>query len=323
MWAAGFVLAVLAFLAVRLVAPEDELRDSAQPASSPSHWKEMAPACGGPAQSPINIDLRDPTLGPLIFQGYNSVPPGLWTLESDGHTVLLHVNTGLQSRLEMHGAGVPPPAYCAVQLHFHWGAPARAGSQHSLDGQRRSVDLHMHVVHISTCYRSLQEALGHPARGVGRAVGSEEQDADNANFLVLVSGLKNVSGRRLSAELASTFPLASVLPDAAGLARYYRYPGSLTIHGCQPAALWTVFYMTGLCPAPQVAQFQTVLQTWAPGLRPAPLTENFRLQQPLGDRWVTASPSASARAAARRPAGVRVLSAGLGPGAQPAAPAGP
>lgn len=50
----------------------------------------MAPACGGPAQSPINIDLhlvqRDPTLGPFIFQGYNSAPASPWTLENNGHT---------------------------------------------------------------------------------------------------------------------------------------------------------------------------------------------------------------------------------------------
>lgn len=58
--------------------------------SGPTHWKEMAPACGGPQQSPINIDLhlvqRDPSLGPLIFQGYDSAPPGRWMLENDGHT---------------------------------------------------------------------------------------------------------------------------------------------------------------------------------------------------------------------------------------------
>ncbi|MBV96249.1 Carbonic anhydrase 15, partial [Eschrichtius robustus] len=71
----------LAFLAVPLVVRADS--------EGPTHWKEMAPACGGPGQSPINIDLHrvqwDPTLGPFIFQGYDSAPPGPWTLENDGH----------------------------------------------------------------------------------------------------------------------------------------------------------------------------------------------------------------------------------------------
>lgn len=58
--------------------------------SGPTHWKELAPDCGGPAQSPINIDLhlvqRDYTLEPFIFQGYDSAPLDPWTLENDGHT---------------------------------------------------------------------------------------------------------------------------------------------------------------------------------------------------------------------------------------------
>ncbi|XP_032451336.1 carbonic anhydrase 15-like isoform X3 [Lynx canadensis] len=180
--------------------------------AGPTHWKEMAPACGGPAQSPINIDLhlvqRDPTLGPFILQGYNTAPPGPWTLENDGHTVLLHIDAGPQSHLEIRGAGLPLPAYRALQLHFHWGGPGRAGSEHSLDGQRRPM---------------------------------EEQDTDNANFSVLVSSLKNVSERGVSVNLASTFPLSSLLPGASGLSRYYRYSGSLTTPGCQPAVVWTVF----------------------------------------------------------------------------------
>ncbi|XP_053758264.1 carbonic anhydrase 15-like isoform X9 [Panthera pardus] len=212
----------LAFLTMPLVVLGDSegtwCYDSQDPkcgedrVSCPTHWKEMAPACGGPAQSPINIDLhlvqRDPTLGPFILQGYNAAPPGPWTLENDGHTVLLHIDTGPQSHLEIRGAGLPLPAYRALQLHFHWGGPGRAGSEHSLDGQRRPM---------------------------------EEQDTDNANFSFLVSSLKNVSERGVSVNLASTFPLASLLPGASGLSRYYRYSGSLTTPGCQPAVVWTVF----------------------------------------------------------------------------------
>lgn len=39
----------------------------------------------------------------------------------------------------------------------------------------------------------------------------------------------------------ATFPLASLLPGPSGLSRYYRYSGSVTTPGCEPAVLWTVF----------------------------------------------------------------------------------
>ncbi|XP_016042629.1 carbonic anhydrase 15-like isoform X2 [Erinaceus europaeus] len=264
----------------------------------------MAPACGGPAQSPINIDLhlvqRDPTLRPFIFQGYDLAPPGPWTLENDGHTVLLHVDTGPQSHLEMRGAGLPLPAYRALQLHFHWGRPGREGSEHSLDGHRHPME--MHVVHMNTRYQSVGEARGHPDGLAVLAVLLAEQDSDNANFSTLVSSLKNVSAPGLSVTLASTFPLASLLPGASGLRRYYRYSGSLTTPGCEPAVLWTVFQDTVPIGRAQVVQFQTVPRASPLGSRLEPLTENFRPQQPLGGRRVSASPAASIRAAGSIPA---------------------
>lgn len=56
-------------------------------------------------------------------------------------SVLLHLEVSPRSRLEMRGAGLPGPAYRALQLHFHWGRPGHAGSEHSLDGQRHSMEV--------------------------------------------------------------------------------------------------------------------------------------------------------------------------------------
>ncbi|XP_077916228.1 carbonic anhydrase 15-like [Halichoerus grypus] len=264
----------------------------------PTHWMEMALACGGPAQSPINIDLhlvqQDPTLGPFIFQGYNSAPPGPWILENDGHTVLLCMDTGPQSRLGIQGAGLPLPAYRALQLHFHWGGPGRGGSEHSLDGQCRPLELGWGMGSPQS------SPFGDPSTQSTSHLESppQEQDTDKANFSALVSAQKNVSQCGVSVNLASTFPRASLLQDASGLSRYHRYSGSLTTPGCQPADVWMVLEDRVPIWRAQVAQFQTVPQAGLPGSNPAPLMENFRPQQPLQGRRVLASPSTSISKAA-------------------------
>ncbi|XP_054974878.1 carbonic anhydrase 15-like isoform X2 [Sorex araneus] len=279
MWGAGLALALLTVpLAVCMDSNGVWCYDAQDPKCGPTHWKEVAPACGGPAQSPINIDLhlvqRDPTLGPLIFQGYDSAPPGPWTLENNGHTVLLHVDSGPQSLLRMWGAGLPGPAYRALQLHFHWGRPGRSGSEHSLGGQRRSM---------------------------------EEQVSDNANFSTLVSQLKNVSEPGTSVNLVSTFPLASLLPSTSRHLHYFRYSGSLTTPGCQPTVLWTVLEDAVPIGHLQVAQFQSVRLTGRRGSHPLRFTENFRPQQPLGGRRVSASPGVYIPATAPSPAPAQAL----------------
>ncbi|XP_045145571.1 carbonic anhydrase 15-like isoform X3 [Echinops telfairi] len=235
----------------------------------------------------------------MVLPGTRADLEGAWCYDSQDPTcVLLRVDTGQQSRLEIHGGGLPPSVYRARQVHFHWGAPAYAGSEHSLDGQRYAME--MHVLHVNSRFRSMREALGHPDGLAVLAVLLTEQDTDNPSFSVLVSGLKNVSARGLSTELASTFSLASLLPASSSLGRYYRYSGSLTTPGCQPAVLWTVFQDTVPIGRAQVAQFQTLLAAGPPGSGPTPLADNFRPQQPLGSRRVTASPGALVRAAAPR-----------------------
>ncbi|XP_055466170.1 carbonic anhydrase 15-like [Psammomys obesus] len=298
MCALGFLLR---FLVIQLVAQVDSkgtwCYDSQDPKCGPAHWKELAPACGGPAQSPINIDLRlvqrDYTLEPFIFQGYDSAPLDPWILENDGYTVRLRVNSCQQNCPAIRGAGLPSSEYRLLQLHFHWGSPGSTGSEHSLDGKHASME--MHLVHLNTKYQSLGDARIQPDGLAVLAVLLLEEDRDNTNFSAIVSGLKNLSSPGTSVNLTSTFPLASLLPSALGLLRYYRYSGSLTTPGCEPAVLWTVFENTIPIGRAQVAQFQTMPQAGPPGLHPRPLMDNFRPQQPLGGRRVSASPGASIR----------------------------
>ncbi|XP_036679344.1 carbonic anhydrase 15-like [Balaenoptera musculus] len=161
----------------------------------------------------------------------------------------------------MQGARLPPPAYRALQLHFHWRGPR------------------------------VSRLRAQPGRAAPPHGGA-------------------------SVNLASTFPLASLLLGASGLSRFYRYAGSLTTRCCEPVVLWTVFEDAVPIGRAQVAQFRIVAQAGPPppppGSRPAPLTEDLRPQQPLGLRRVVAFPSASVRAAAPTPARGHGALLGLG-----------
>ncbi|XP_074058366.1 carbonic anhydrase 15-like [Macrotis lagotis] len=267
--------------------------DSQNPQCGPSHWKDLAHPCGGLAQSPIDIDRRqvklDLSLGPFVFEGYDSAPPGPWRLLNDGHTVLLNLE-GAQGRgrgqLCIQGGGLPH-IYCALQLHFHWGSPKGNGSEHTLDGQRQPME--MHVVHMNTLYQSLAEARGHPGGLAVLAFLFKVQNEDNANYATIVSGLRNISHQGQSVELASTFRLDQLLPGPDLLSRYYRYPGSLTTPSCDEVVLWTVFEEPVPIGKSQLAQFVSTLQASAPGTRTVNMIDNFRPAQPIGARRVLAS----------------------------------
>eukprot|EP00073_Rattus_norvegicus_P039396 XP_008767091.1 PREDICTED: carbonic anhydrase 15 isoform X3 [Rattus norvegicus] len=246
MWALGFRLCFLLMLAAQVDSNGTWCYDSQDPKCGPAHWKELAPACGGPTQSPVNIDLRlvqrDYALKPFIFHGYDSAPQDPWILENDGHTVLLRVHSCQQNCPAIRGAGLPSSEYRLLQLHFHWGSPGHKGSEHSVDEKHGSMEMHM--VHMNTKYQSMGHARSQPDGLAILAVLLVEEDKDNTNFSAIVSGLKNVSSPGVSVNLTSTFALASLLPSALGLLRYYRYSGSLTTPGCEPAVLWTVFENT-------------------------------------------------------------------------------
>ena len=81
----------------------------------------------------------------------------------------------------------PGQEYRALQLHLHWGAAGRPGSEHTVDGHRFPAEvsaqlsakgrsgvpgkgsrrllpclLQIHVVHLSTAFEEFGEALGRP-----------------------------------------------------------------------------------------------------------------------------------------------------------------
>ncbi|XP_054033568.1 carbonic anhydrase 14 [Dryobates pubescens] len=248
------------------------------------HWAEDHPACGGQAQSPIDIPTRrarpDPSLPPIRPVGYRHPGPAGFTLANNGHTVVL----ALPPSLRLEGL---PHTFAAAQLHFHWGQPGHtAGAEHLLDGHRAPAE--MHVVHYDTeHYSNASEAQHHAGGlavlGVLLEVGSEPHPAyDN-----ILSHLGSISYAGQTTSIPS-FSIQDLLPQRLDL--YYRYNGSLTTPPCFQSVLWTVFQQPVHISLAQLEQLQGALYATAEAEpEPQRLVDNFRLPQELNQRQVLAS----------------------------------
>ncbi|XP_040474714.1 carbonic anhydrase 14 isoform X2 [Falco naumanni] len=244
------------------------------------HWPQGHPACGGRAQSPIDIQRRgaqpDPSLPPL---GYQHPTAPAFALANNGHTAVLVLPPTLRLR------GLPRP-FAAAQLHFHWGRPGRAGAEHLLDGHRAPAE--MHVVHYDAeRYANASEAQHHAGGlavlGVLLEVGADPHPAyDN-----ILSHLGSIRYAGQTTTVPS-FSVQDLLPPRLDL--YYRYNGSLTTPPCFQGVLWTLFQQPVRISLAQLEQLQgTLYATGAAEPEPQRLVDNFRIPQELNERLVLSS----------------------------------
>ncbi|CAL8265672.1 unnamed protein product [Merluccius merluccius] len=263
-----------------------------EPCKDPGHWAVLFPNCGGLRQSPINIVTSkvhvNTALHPLDFKGHDSKIN--ITVENLGHSVQFV----LPQSVRLAG-GALPGNYRALQFHLHWGAAGGAGSEHTIDGERFPMELH--VVHIKEPYSSLAEAE-HDMAGIallsflfevlfGGAWGSITVIGVVHNIAhTLFSALKSLqhflftpSGS--SAEIRD-FKLSDIIPPAENLHSYYRYVGSMTTPGCEQAVAWTVFHKTLPVSSKQLVAISQQCRFW----NGKPMMNIFRPVQPLDGRVV-------------------------------------
>ncbi|XP_028856707.1 carbonic anhydrase 4b [Denticeps clupeoides] len=248
----------------------------------PDNWTAVAAACGGSAQSPINIVTSrarsDGRLGPLTFTGYQLAFHGYAI--NNGHTVQIN----LPDTAKISG-GHLNATYKAVQLHLHWGRDGGLGSEHTVDGERYPMELH--VVHIKDKFGSLADALLDPAGVAVLGFFYEESANWNGKYDSIIKALRNITGAGTNTTLMDLSLDMLVLPRSER-DRYFRYHGSLTTPGCDESVVWTIFQRTILLSKQQLSAFS--------GLRfpnGRPMTRTYRPVQPLNRRDVFRSGSAA------------------------------
>ncbi|CAH1800456.1 unnamed protein product, partial [Owenia fusiformis] len=161
-------------------------------------------------------------------------------------------------------------AYSVLQAHFHWGEDSTRGSEHTIDGQRYPMEMHIVAKKkfgTSTCAEIAVLGFFFEISGT-----------DNAAWNDIITGLSLIKMPDEKTTI-NNFNLQDLLPSHKS--EFYRYFGSLTTPPYTQFVKWTVFKETIKISESQIAQFRTLLSEHGDNI-----VDNFREVQPLNGRTV-------------------------------------
>ncbi|XP_052890599.1 putative carbonic anhydrase 3 [Anopheles moucheti] len=147
--------------------PDEPEPDDQQPLESRSAislenealvWSLASVEAYQPAPIDINVGRAERIeLPALRWNRYETLPASV-KLTNTGETVILSARwNGESPSLE---GGALDGRYLFSQLHFHWGQTALDGSEHTIDGYR--LPLEMHIIHFAERFGDQDEALSVP-----------------------------------------------------------------------------------------------------------------------------------------------------------------
>lgn len=247
-------------------------------------WRARHAFCAGNRQSPIAISSFKaiPTpLPALEMIGYHDFLLEPLILTNNGHSVTVRSNnsSGRNGTPYIFGAGFRGnEEYDLDHLHFHWGRKNNRGSEHTLNGVRYPME--MHLVHKNKAYESLSEALNFENGLAVLGIFFQLQEGDNEELQSVVNELLDVQDFGKETRLNNTFMLSSLMPRNTAL--FYTYKGSLTTPPCNEVVTWVIF------PNPVPISFRQMNVFRKLSSSDGRLVDNYRKLQEIGDRQVYA-----------------------------------
>ena len=219
----------------------------------------------GLGQSPINIRTDNltplPVSAPNIVFHWNYLPSGI--LQNNGHTVKFTPNNGQPVAYTNTFFG----QYRLVEAHMHWGENDGVGSEHRINGEQASLEIHF--VHMKVTPPNQNQ---HLVVAVMADAGSERYDS-------IFNNLPLHKIQRYNAPIHTNLPYYLFLPRSYS---YYYYFGSLTTPKCSERVEWFVMKDRITVPRSYLAQLRTMHKDTAGHC----LQFNYRDPQPLNCRHV-------------------------------------
>lgn len=111
----------------------------------PSNWGKINRQCDGNYQSPIALNSNNATVDrdstPLIIEGMDAKPTSI-RAENNGHSMKISFNYANGKRVRVYGGPLKVP-FILDNIHWHWGKSDKSGSEHTLNSNRYSSEMHM------------------------------------------------------------------------------------------------------------------------------------------------------------------------------------
>nr|AAX16122.1 carbonic anhydrase precursor [Tridacna gigas] len=299
--------------------------DTAQPASyswdyvgyqGVDSWSTYYATCSGKKQSPIDIPAvtsvkvaqfdSNKGLDTLEFINYDQTINGI--IKNNGHTIQVDVNN---DNIYIH-KGDLVGRFKVAQFHFHWGRNNNEGSEHTHNG--RKYPLELHIVHYNESYGSLAKAAG-MFDGLAVVGFWFEIGAENTNYSPIISSLPDVKFKDANRGITG-FTLRDLsFPDLKSSSQgraydFFRYDGGLTTPGCNEHVIWTMMTNTVKISNSQLVAFREMLHVKDTGrtlVEKDKIGLNYRPTQPLYNRVVHASWNYEAEVIGAAPKAVQSL----------------
>eukprot|EP00054_Salpingoeca_dolichothecata_P011266 m.62638 g.62638 ORF g.62638 m.62638 type:complete len:373 (-) comp19385_c1_seq1:170-1288(-) len=259
----------------------------------PANWHNEFPACGTRTdtekQSPVaivrrsavvNHDLSSLQLG----KGYYEPKDG--EVFTNGHTLEVGLPSGSSAQLTLNAKNPLGEEFELEQLHFHWGPDNDKGSEHTLNGYRYPLEMHLVNYRKSETFA---EAVSDTDETLGLAVVSQMFRIGKHNSEIE----KILKPVRQGKVLRATDDPVGISLVVANLVRlgsgYYHYRGSLTTPPCFQSVLWLVNRVPLQVSEDQMKVFRSIFVVDRSGNHNAHLLFNYRPVQPLNGRIVQVS----------------------------------
>ncbi|XP_051959127.1 carbonic anhydrase 4-like [Xyrauchen texanus] len=261
-----------------------------EPACNFTTWpKIVSDFCNGSSQSPIDIVTANvqanSSLTSFNFTGFGDNATFL-TIINSGESVVVKLD---DSTMMVNGGGLPG-MYNSVQFHLHWGNGSSApGSEHTVDGKRFPVELHIVNVH-SKYNRSVSSAIASNDSSalavLGFFIEGTNDTSNSKSWETLTSYLSNITNAgNATTDIMNKITMDSLLGNV-DRTKYYRYKGSLTTPSCNEVVIWTVFKDTIKVSHELINLFSKTVY-FKKTSPPIQITNNFRGVQSMNGRVVT------------------------------------